>query len=176
MSLCDFNFCSSDVDECETVGICSQTCINRLGSYKCDCVDGYQKVISMGDPYNVFSKSHPSPWFESIFDIQDPATGRCKAQEGRPSLIFAHKTDMRKLDLDRLSFENFHRIGLFWQVEHGANFKRKHSIVMRPRLWLQKRQPILVRYNFFSETFFSNFFFWNFFSNFFSKAAPYSGL
>ena len=33
-----------DVDECAAVGICSQTCINRLGSYKCDCIDGYQKV------------------------------------------------------------------------------------------------------------------------------------
>jgi len=67
-----------DVDECTTVGICSQTCINRLGSYKCDCVDGYQK---------------------------DPATGRCKARDGRPSLIFAHKTDMRKIHLDRLNME-----------------------------------------------------------------------
>jgi len=91
-----------DVDECATVGICSQTCINRLGSYKCDCVDGYQK---------------------------DPATGRCKAGAGRPSLIFAHKTDMRKLDLDRLNMEpilntttrsscaldyDFKRSTLFW--------------------------------------------------------------
>ena len=33
--------------------------------------------------------------------FKDPASGRCKALEGRPSLIFAHKTDMRKLDLDR---------------------------------------------------------------------------
>ena len=32
------------MDECAAVGICSQTCINRLGSYKCDCIDGYQKV------------------------------------------------------------------------------------------------------------------------------------
>ena len=44
----------SDVDECATVGICSQTCINRLGSYKCDCVDGYQKVLKMGILWNVF--------------------------------------------------------------------------------------------------------------------------
>ena len=37
---------------------------------------------------------------------QDPATGRCKATEGRPDLLFAHKTDIRKISLDRLNMEN----------------------------------------------------------------------
>ena len=33
---------------------------------------------------------------------QDPrAPDRCKATEGHPSLLFAHKTDIRKLSLDR---------------------------------------------------------------------------
>ena len=34
------------------------------------------------------------------------------------------------------------------QVEHGANFEHKHSILVRPRLRLQKRNTLLVRPNF----------------------------
>ena len=64
-----------DIDECQTPGFCSQTCINRPGGHKCECVEGYQK---------------------------DPASGRCKATEGRPDLLFAHKTDLRSISLDRL--------------------------------------------------------------------------
>ena len=45
---------------------------------------------------------YPNNCLKSLkYCFKDPATGRCKALEGRPSLIFAHKTDMRKLDLDR---------------------------------------------------------------------------
>ena len=33
-----------DIDECKTPGTCSQVCINRMGGYKCDCVQGYEKV------------------------------------------------------------------------------------------------------------------------------------
>ena len=37
-------------------------------------------------------------------DRQDPVDAtRCKAGEGHPSLLFAHKTDIRKLSLDRPS-------------------------------------------------------------------------
>ena len=36
--------------------------------------------------------------------MQDPKDrSRCKAREGQPSLLFAHKTDIRKLSLDRHS-------------------------------------------------------------------------
>ena len=80
--------------------------------------------------------------------MQDPATGRCKAGDGRPSLIFAHKTDMRKLDLDRWQIWKKKKIRsiLHWgcQVEYGANSEHNHSILVRPRLRLQKRHPLLV--------------------------------
>ena len=31
----------TDVNECETTGVCSQVCINTEGSYKCECYEGY---------------------------------------------------------------------------------------------------------------------------------------
>ncbi|XP_053393753.1 low-density lipoprotein receptor-related protein 1-like isoform X2 [Mercenaria mercenaria] len=36
-----------DIDECEDKHACSQICINTIGSYKCDCYEGY---IFMQDP------------------------------------------------------------------------------------------------------------------------------
>ena len=45
--------------------------------YKCECIQGY---------------------------VQDPHdASQCKAREGHPSLLFAHKSDVRKLSLDRPS-------------------------------------------------------------------------
>lgn len=32
----------SDIDECANVDTCSQICINQIGSYKCQCEEGYQ--------------------------------------------------------------------------------------------------------------------------------------
>ena len=34
----------TDVNECETAGVCSQICTNTKGSYKCDCISGYELV------------------------------------------------------------------------------------------------------------------------------------
>ena len=45
--------------------------------YKCECVQDY------------------------VVDPHDAA--QCKARDGHPSLLFAHKTDIRKLSLDRPS-------------------------------------------------------------------------
>ena len=68
-------FCMvSDIDECETPGVCSQNCINEKGTFKCQCVDGYLR-----DP-----RDHT----------------RCKAMEGHASLLFAHRHDIRKISLD----------------------------------------------------------------------------
>jgi len=66
------------VDACHAVPpVCSQTCLSIPGGYKCDCLEGY---------------------------VKDPQDGTsCKAREGHPSLLFAHKTDIRKLSLDRPS-------------------------------------------------------------------------
>lgn len=33
---------SSDIDECANPDTCSQICVNQIGSYKCECEDGYQ--------------------------------------------------------------------------------------------------------------------------------------
>ena len=30
-----------DINECEIYGKCSQRCINTIGSYKCECIRGY---------------------------------------------------------------------------------------------------------------------------------------
>lgn len=64
----------SDIDECETPGMCSQNCINEKGTFKCQCVDGYLR-----DP-----RDHT----------------RCKAMEGHASLLFARRHDIRKISLD----------------------------------------------------------------------------
>ncbi|XP_059098508.1 very low-density lipoprotein receptor-like isoform X2 [Tigriopus californicus] len=64
-----------DVNECLTPGTCSQRCINRPGDFKCQCLKGY---------------------------LRDPMDKtRCRAAEGHPSLLFAHKSDIRKISLDR---------------------------------------------------------------------------
>ena len=49
-----------DVDECEMEGTCSQTCINTVGSYKCECALGYQldndgQCVAMGETRNLVS-------------------------------------------------------------------------------------------------------------------------
>lgn len=36
-----FSF-DSDIDECANPDTCSQICINQMGSYKCECEEGYQ--------------------------------------------------------------------------------------------------------------------------------------
>jgi hypothetical protein len=64
-----------DVDECTIPGTCSQVCSNLEGGYKCECLSGYMK-----DPHD---------------------STKCRAIEGHASLLFAHKTDIRKIDLDR---------------------------------------------------------------------------
>lgn len=69
------NSTCQDINECDIPGTCSQLCINQEGSFKCECTtSGYIK-----DPH-------------------DPT--RCRAVEGHASLLFAHKTDIRKIALD----------------------------------------------------------------------------
>ena len=153
----------SDVDECETVGICSQTCINRLGSYKCDCVDGYQKVRSMGDPYYAFFKLSIHIYFDGSRTRQQ---GDARRERGdRVWYLLTRQTCASSTWTGRVLKTKFGQfcigldwqvefqkklfwIGLVWQVEHGANSEHKHPIVVRPRLRLQKRNTLLVRPNF----------------------------
>ena len=36
---------TADIDECLVIspnGFCQQVCVNTLGSYHCDCMEGYQ--------------------------------------------------------------------------------------------------------------------------------------
>ena len=60
--------------------VCGQVCISggeEREDHRCDCVQGY---------------------------VQDPQdTSQCKPSEGHPSILFAHKSDVRKLSLDRPS-------------------------------------------------------------------------
>ncbi|XP_023327750.1 very low-density lipoprotein receptor isoform X3 [Eurytemora carolleeae] len=72
-----FNNTCQDMNECETPGSCSQVCLNQPGSFKCECLPGYRK------------------------DTHQPS--RCKAEEGHLSLLFSHKSDIRKLSLERRS-------------------------------------------------------------------------
>lgn len=37
-----FLFFGTDIDECANPDTCSQICINQIGSYKCQCEEGYQ--------------------------------------------------------------------------------------------------------------------------------------
>lgn len=69
-----------DIDECDVPGYCSQLCINTKGSFKCECIDGY-----ILEPNN----HH-----------------RCRAMEGRLSLIFASHHDIRKFDLETEEYKS----------------------------------------------------------------------
>lgn len=35
-------FHHTDIDECANGDTCSQICVNQVGSYKCECAEGYQ--------------------------------------------------------------------------------------------------------------------------------------
>lgn len=37
---------SSDINECADPDTCSQICVNQMGSYKCECEEGYQVDLS----------------------------------------------------------------------------------------------------------------------------------
>nr|XP_034830019.1 very low-density lipoprotein receptor-like [Maniola hyperantus] len=63
-----------DIDECLNPETCSQICINENGTFKCLCHSGY--ALTPGD------------------------RTRCKAIEGRPSLLLARGNDIRKIDLN----------------------------------------------------------------------------
>lgn len=66
-----------DVDECiEDPGICSQTCVNEIGGFKCECVEGYMR------------------------DVHNHT--RCKAMESHASLLLARRHDIRKIALDHM--------------------------------------------------------------------------
>lgn len=64
-----------DVDECsEEPGICSQNCVNEIGGFKCECVEGYMR------------------------DVHNHT--RCKAMESHASLLLARRHDIRKIALE----------------------------------------------------------------------------
>lgn len=35
--------CCADIDECAQAGSCSQLCLNTPGSFKCLCMEGYER-------------------------------------------------------------------------------------------------------------------------------------
>lgn len=45
-----------DTNECDPPGLCSQTCVDQKGSYKCLCADGYT-LMPDGRTCKVQSKS-----------------------------------------------------------------------------------------------------------------------
>ncbi|XP_057673546.1 low density lipoprotein receptor a isoform X2 [Corythoichthys intestinalis] len=70
------NHCE-DIDECANPDTCSQICINQIGSYKCDCEDGYQV---------------------------DPSTKACKAIGTIAYLFFTNRHEVRKMTLDKSEY------------------------------------------------------------------------
>lgn len=61
-----------DIDECSVFGTCSQICENRKGGYKCSCHTGYE-------------------W--------DSLDKTCRAIGESPSLLFANRHDIRRINL-----------------------------------------------------------------------------
>lgn len=75
-------FLCIDINECQDDRHnCSQLCLNELGSFKCECSEGYLK-----DPL------HPSS---------------CKSIEGHASLLYFYQGSIRKLSLDHLKVNMF---------------------------------------------------------------------
>ncbi|CAL1588509.1 unnamed protein product [Knipowitschia caucasica] len=66
-----------DIDECANPDTCSQICINQVGSYKCQCEEGYQV---------------------------DPATKACKAIGTIAYLFFTNRHEVRKMTLDKSDY------------------------------------------------------------------------
>ncbi|KAJ0058038.1 hypothetical protein NL108_007263, partial [Boleophthalmus pectinirostris] len=66
-----------DIDECANPDTCSQICINQIGSYKCQCEEGYQV---------------------------DPATKACKAIGTIAYLFFTNRHEVRKMTLDKSEY------------------------------------------------------------------------
>ena len=63
-----------DIDECsENTHTCSQVCANDLGTYRCDCFSGYQRlattpidVTCTGKHYNITVKYN---WFSTLLSF-----------------------------------------------------------------------------------------------------------
>uniref|UniRef100_A0A665ULU1 EGF-like domain-containing protein n=1 Tax=Echeneis naucrates TaxID=173247 RepID=A0A665ULU1_ECHNA len=75
-SLVDNKRCQ-DIDECANPDTCNQICINQIGSYKCECEEGYQV---------------------------DPATKACKAIGTKAYLFFTNRHEVRKMTLDKSEY------------------------------------------------------------------------
>lgn len=75
-----------DINEClfETDPVCSQTCINTIGSFTCGCMTGY---------------------------ILRPDLRTCKALGAPPTLLFANRVDIRQVSLSNSRY-NFILKGL----------------------------------------------------------------
>ncbi|XP_044749052.1 low-density lipoprotein receptor-related protein 4 [Coccinella septempunctata] len=68
-----------DIDECQyaTDPVCSQTCTNTVGSFKCGCLTGY---------------------------VLRPDLRSCKAQGATPTLLFANRKDIRQASLSSAKY------------------------------------------------------------------------
>ncbi|KAK0395085.1 hypothetical protein QR680_001108 [Steinernema hermaphroditum] len=72
-----------DIDECKTVGICDQQCINLPGSYECRCEHGYHLVHAT----RTSQESSVGP------------PSKCKASGTDPLLFLSNRVTIRKYDL-----------------------------------------------------------------------------
>ncbi|XP_069783632.1 low-density lipoprotein receptor-related protein 4-like isoform X2 [Narcine bancroftii] len=69
-------FCR-DIDECQNPDTCSQTCINKMGSFECLCNKGYR---------------------------MDPVKESCKAMGEEPCLVFTNHHEIRKIGLRKMEY------------------------------------------------------------------------
>ncbi|CAG9854879.1 unnamed protein product [Phyllotreta striolata] len=91
-----------DINEClyATDPVCSQTCTNTVGSFKCDCMTGY---------------------------VLRPDLRTCKAMGAPPTLIFANRVDIREVSLSNSKYTALLRglhnaISLDFHYEKGYIF------------------------------------------------------
>ena len=104
----------SDVNECSSLSACGQVCHNTHGSFFCSCLDGYQLQTDQ--------------W-------------SCKANGDKPYALFAHGTEVRRIDLEGTNFKTIARnlnnvtaVDFYYQEGYAYYLDTNASVIGKAKL------------------------------------------